>query len=54
MGNYSIWGLWWLWGKEFICNAGDAGDEGLILALGRSPGGEHGNLLQCSCQGKSH
>ena len=26
-----------------------AGDMGLILGLGRSPGGEHGNPLQCSC-----
>ena len=28
----------------------DAGDVGLIPGLGRSPGGEHGNTLQHSCQ----
>ena len=33
-------------GKESACNAGDLG---LIPGLGRSPGGEHGNLLQYSC-----
>ena len=26
-----------------------AGDVGSIPGLGRSPGGEHGNPLQCSC-----
>ena len=36
-------------GKEPACNAGDAGDVGLIPGLGRSPGGGHGNPLQCSC-----
>ena len=37
-------------GKEFAFNlpAGDAGNTGLILGLGRSSGGEHGNLLQYS------
>ena len=30
-------------------NAGDLRDVGLIPGLGRSPGGEHGNPLQCSC-----
>ena len=35
--------------KESACNAGDAGNTGLIPGLGRSPGGEHGNLLQYSC-----
>ena len=30
-------------------NAGDIGDAGLIPELGRSPGGGHGNPLQCSC-----
>ena len=30
-------------------NAGDIGDVGLILGLGRSPGGGHGHPLQCSC-----
>ena len=29
----------------------NAGDAGLILGLGRSPGGENGNLLQYSCLG---
>ena len=27
----------------------NAGDKSLILGLGRSPGGGHGNPLQCSC-----
>ena len=36
-------------GKESACNAGDAGDVGLIPGLGRSPGGGHGNPLQYSC-----
>ena len=35
--------------KESAFKAGDAGDVGSIPAWGRSPGGEHGNLLQCSC-----
>ena len=30
-------------------NAGDVRDEGLILGLGSSPGGGHGNPLQYSC-----
>ena len=29
---------WWLSGKESACNTGDAGDMGLILGLGKSPG----------------
>ena len=33
-------------GKESVCNAGDLG---LILGLGRSPGGGHRNPLQYSC-----
>ena len=33
-------------GKEAICNMGDLG---LGPGLGRSPGGGHGNPLQCSC-----
>ena len=32
--------------KESACNAGDLGS---IPGLGRSPGGGHGNPLQCSC-----
>ena len=35
--------------KESTCNAGDAGDMGLMPGLGRSPGGGRGNSLQCSC-----
>ena len=35
--------------KEFACNAGPTGDVRLIPGLGRSTGGEHGNLLQYSC-----
>ena len=33
-------------GKEPACNAGDSG---LILGLGRSPGEGNGYPLQCSC-----
>ena len=33
-------------GKESTCNAGDTD---LIPVWGRSPGGGHGNPLQCSC-----
>ena len=36
-------------GKESACSSGDTEDPGLIPALGRSPGGGHGNLLQYSC-----
>ena len=35
-------------GKESACSAGDLG---LILVLGRSPGGGHGNPLQFACLG---
>ena len=35
-------------GKESACNAGNLG---LIPGSGRSPGGRHGNPLQCSCLG---
>jgi len=35
--------------KEPACNAGDIRDLGSIPGLGRSPGGGHSNLLQCSC-----
>ena len=38
-------------GKQSACNAGDLG---LIPGLGRSPGGEHGNPLQCSCLENPH
>ena len=30
-------------------NIGDIRDSGLIPGSGRSPGGGHGNPLQCSC-----
>ena len=36
-------------GKETSCSAGDTEDASLIPGLGRSPGGGHGNPLQCSC-----
>ena len=35
--------------KNLPANAGDIRDTGLILGLGRSPGGGHGNPLQYSC-----
>ena len=35
-------------------NAGDSGDWGSILELGRSPGGGHGNPLQYSCLENPH
>jgi len=45
-----IYGLpQWLSGKESACNAGDAGDSGLIPGSGRSPERGHCNLLQFSC-----
>ena len=34
-------------GKESASDAGDARDTGLIPGSGRSPGGGHGNPLQC-------
>ena len=37
--------------KEYTCNVGDLG---LIPGLGRSPGGGHGNPLQCSCLENPH
>ena len=37
-------------GKESACNAGDAGDEGLIPESGRSSEEGHGNPLQYSCE----
>ena len=36
-------------GKELPASAGDVRDKGLIPGSGRSPGGGHGNPLQCSC-----
>ena len=35
--------------KNTPANAGDIRDLGSIPGLGRSPGGGHGNSLQCSC-----
>ena len=35
--------------KNLPANAGDVMDAGLIPGLGRSPGGGHGNPVQCSC-----
>ena len=35
--------------KNPPANAGDIRDVGLILGLGRSPGGGHGNPVQYSC-----
>ena len=40
--------LQWLSSKESICNGGVAGDEGLILGSGRSPGKGNGDPLQYS------
>ena len=37
--------------KNPPANAGDTGDLGLILGLGRYPGGGNGNPLQYSCLG---
>ena len=42
----TFWLPRWLSGKESSHNAGDTG---LIPRSGRSPGGGHGNPLQCSC-----
>ena len=38
-------------GKEPACNAGD---QGLILGLGRSPGEGHGNPFQYPCLENPH
>ena len=38
-------------GKESTCNAGD---WGWVPGSGRSPGGGHGNSLQCSCLKNPH
>jgi len=35
--------------KNRPANAGDVHGTGSISGLGRSPGGEHGNLFQYSC-----
>ena len=45
----------WLSGKEFTCDAEDAGDStGSIPGLGRFPGGGHDNPLQYFRLGESH
>ena len=36
--------------EDPLASAGDTGDVDLIPRWGRSPGGEHGNPLQYSCQ----
>ena len=41
--------LWWLIGKESVCNVGDAGDAGSTPGSGRSSGVGNGNPLQYSC-----
>ena len=41
----------WLSGKESACNAGDLRS---IPGEGKSPGGEHSNLLQYSCLENPH
>ena len=35
--------------KNPPANAGDTRDKGSLSGLGRSPGGENGNLIQYSC-----
>ena len=35
--------------KNPLANTGDVRDVGLIPGLGTSPGGGHGNPLQCFC-----
>ena len=39
--------------KNLPAKAGDMGDVGSILGLGRSPGGRNDNSLQYSCLGNS-
>ena len=46
---YTYWFPRWVGGKELACKAGDTGVMGLILRLGRSPGGGNGNPLLYSC-----
>ena len=35
--------------KNLLANARDVTDAGLISGSGKSPGGGHGNPLQCFC-----
>ena len=52
LGKYQGVGLpWWLRGKEFTCNAGN---EGLVPELGKSPWEGNGNPLPVFLLGKSH
>ena len=41
-------------GKEPTCNAGDIRDADSFCRSGRSPGGRHGNPLQCACLENPH
>ena len=41
----------WVRGEESACNAGAAGDVGLIPGSGGSPGGGYSNPLWYSCLG---
>ena len=50
MVGMAVTGLpWWLSGKEYACNAEDAGDMGSVSGWGQYPGGRHGNPFQYSC-----
>ena len=40
--------LWWFSSKENACNAGTAGDAGLIPGLGRFPGGSDSKEPACN------
>ena len=40
---------WWFSRKESVCNVGATRNMSLIPGLARSPGGGHGNSLQCFC-----
>ena len=40
--------------NHLLANAGDIRDAGLVLGSERSPGGRHGNPLQCSCLENPH
>ena len=48
LSNRYLLDTWWLSGNELTCNAGGAGDTGLIPGSGRSPGGvlaTHSHIL---------
>ena len=51
MGQHLMDVMCFLGGSEGQESDGNAEDPGSIPALGRSPGGGHGNTLQCSCLG---